>query len=68
MIRGGQGRLASWASKTKRSLIDPVTTHLHATVPVGEQLGTRLMLPAQYERRRTEIEQAVSPLKLPNQG
>lgn len=35
--RDGQGRLAPSASRTKRSLVDPVTTHMHATAPVGEQ-------------------------------
>jgi glyoxalase family protein len=33
-----------------------------------DQLGTRLMLPAQYERLRTEIENTVTPVRLPSGG
>jgi hypothetical protein len=40
-VGDGQGQLAPWASRTKRSLVDPVTTHMHVTAPVGEQPGTR---------------------------
>ena len=39
-----------------------------ATDEAPEQLGTRLMLPAQYEPHRAEIEKAVVPLQLPGQG
>jgi glyoxalase family protein len=34
----------------------------------AETLGTKLMLPPQYERRRAEIEAAVPKVRLPRAG